>query len=163
MMHSAYLSDIFDIKSFKTLIEIAKKELKHVDFDAIVVTGNSGTIFGGALAVAMDKELILVRKTSDKAHSTKLIEGKDDCKKYVFVDDHVDTGDTVRRVFDGIKQTKKLNDNGQGFGRPANFHNMKFMGIYSYRDCHYWTGEMSRGFTGAKTCLKALNHLKHGE
>lgn len=70
-------------------------------FDYIAVTGMSGVMVGAPIAVQIDKPIVLVRKDSDKSHSSRAISG-DARGKYLFVDDFISTGATVRRLIDAL-------------------------------------------------------------
>lgn len=52
-MHSPYLGMILDHAKLQVAVETAVRELAahSVQFDAIAVTGNSGTIFGGGAVI----------------------------------------------------------------------------------------------------------------
>jgi adenine/guanine phosphoribosyltransferase-like PRPP-binding protein len=119
MAHSQYLQILFDKEKFSEAIRRAMDDLTGIAFDAIAVTGNSGAIFGGALAVAMNKSLFLVRKPDDNTHSGYRIEGPDEANSYVFVDDCVSTGATLLRVHAAMLKECP---------------NVKFLGTYTYRD-----------------------------
>ena len=103
-LHTTYLGRLFDLEEFQLSVRKAEATLENVDFDAIAVTGNSGTIFGGALSFAMNKNLILVRKAEDNCHSSLSVEGAFNCTKYIFVDDIMMSGDTFNRVYRIIKR-----------------------------------------------------------
>jgi phosphoribosylpyrophosphate synthetase len=98
MINTQYLFELFDPTSFNRAIEIAAKHLEKIQFEAIAVTGNSGTIFGGALAFWMEKKLILVRKESDTTHSFCRVEGDCTINSWIFIDDRIVTGTTFNRV-----------------------------------------------------------------
>lgn len=110
MAVSNYLSLVLEPKLLKDLLTTCAKELKGIEFNIIAVTGNSGTIFGGALAAKLDKPLLLVRKPSDHAHSKQRIESHTILGEftYIFVDDLAETGDTVKRVKQEIKKEYPL-------------------------------------------------------
>jgi len=85
----------------RTLLAIQKS---RVDFDAIAVRGVSGLLVGPAVAVALNKHLIVVRKTHDTAmngssHSYNQVEGccKKNCR-YIIIDDFISTGETIGKV-----------------------------------------------------------------
>lgn len=86
---SGYLSTLFTPKLFKERLDQAVAVLTPINdkFDAIAITGSSGTIFGGALSLALNKPLILVRKPETSCHSESLVEGDTNVKTYIFVDD----------------------------------------------------------------------------
>lgn len=97
-IQSDYLNTIFSPKKFAKKIEIATKKLADKDFDSIAVTGNSGTLFGGALAYVLNKKLILVRKKNDNCHSYMEVEMNNESSKYIFLDDFVCEYSTYKRV-----------------------------------------------------------------
>jgi len=97
-IHAGYLEDLYVPSKLKRHVNLAAKRLKKIKFDTIAVTGNSGTIFGGALSIAMKKPLMLVRKDSDDTHSMCRVEGPRKIGRFVFVDDVVASGVTLRRV-----------------------------------------------------------------
>jgi adenine/guanine phosphoribosyltransferase-like PRPP-binding protein len=71
-------------------------------YDTLAFAGISGAIIAPPLALKMGKELIAVRKASDKCHSSYRVEGYDDVNNYIIVDDFIDTGATVRRIQEQI-------------------------------------------------------------
>ncbi len=117
MIHSEYLSKLFDMDSFAGVIRAATSRLQDREFDAIAVTGNSGAIVGGALALALHKGLILVRKPDDHSHARRLVEGDDTYETYIFVDDMVCSGETRGRVRRAIGEA---------------FPDMMYIGTYEY-------------------------------
>lgn len=85
------------------LLDQAADRLQDVDFDTIVATGLSGTIFAGLLAQRLGKHLIIVRKADDAStHSSNRIEGILG-KRWLFVDDLISSGNTLRHV---VKQVE---------------------------------------------------------
>lgn len=116
-IHTNYLTSILDLYVFRKNITKAKKALKAVNFDAFAVSGNSGTIMGGALALALKKKLILVRKPSDNSHSSYTVEGDDSVTSFMFLDDQISTGATRTRVVAAMK---------------AWLPTVKFVGTYLY-------------------------------
>jgi orotate phosphoribosyltransferase len=126
-IQSDYLQVLFDPATFKKRLFEAKKLLKNVEFDTMVITGNSGTIFGGALSVILKKPIVLVRKdkSEESTHSYMTVEGTVDIGKYIVVDDFFCTGATLNRIFSKLKY----------------FNNISFQGCYSYMGVH---GESSK-------------------
>ena len=63
----------------------------HTDkFDAIAVCGASGMLIGSVVADKLGKNIILVRKKSDKNHSAYKVEGPKD-GRYLVLDDLIET------------------------------------------------------------------------
>lgn len=86
------------------VIDTAKKRLADVEFDTLVGTGFSGGVVIPALALAMDKKFVLIRKETDDSHHGK---GKilgELGARWVFVDDFVSSGRTRKRVIEKIAQ-----------------------------------------------------------
>ncbi len=97
------------------------KKLSAIDFDTIVYSGHSGSLVSVPVAISMGKELTLIRKAYDRSHSVSMIEGV--CpKKFVIVDDCIQTGDTIRRI---LKKVDKLS---VGKRYPH------FKGVYLYNE-----------------------------
>ena len=84
-----------------------KKELK---FDAIAFCGSSGCAVAFTLAAKYKIPLIYVRKTYEKCHSRSKVECNNknvQVKKYLIVDDFVDTGGTVDYIVSTITKYAK--------------------------------------------------------
>jgi adenine/guanine phosphoribosyltransferase-like PRPP-binding protein len=90
-----YLSEI--LKKPGEFARNAAERLHGVDFDVVVVSGTSGLLIGPSLAAALGKRLAIVRKSSDNSHSYHVVEGWIG-GRWLFVDDLIDSGSTVRRV-----------------------------------------------------------------
>lgn len=122
-MHTSYLMKVLDNENLAKAIKVAVRKLKRIQFDAIAVIGNSGTLFGGALALKLKKPIFLVRKRGDGSHALTetpafKVEGPIDRKSYVFVDDMVCSGTT--RSFVVEMMTK-------------HFPEVRQVGTYQYR------------------------------
>lgn len=108
-IYNSYHDLLFSPTSLKKVVdrisaEIVKLQNKH-NFDAIVVTGISGTGMAFPVSYITGIPVVVVRKTTRNTHG-KLIEGPNiSVKKYIILDDFVVTGDSVKRV---KKQMDKL-------------------------------------------------------
>lgn len=108
IVESLYLKPLYSFESRARIVEKFGELVQDVAFDAIVVSGTSGLILGGLLAQQYKKNLIVVRKNGHTTHTSRLIEGAfvpDETNRCVFVDDFVDSGATVERVFRAIKDS----------------------------------------------------------
>lgn len=83
-------------------VESCKETLEHreVEFDTIAFAGMSGALFAPFLAVAMNKELLLVRKVGDTTHSLDTCEYafRSTISRILIVDDFVCSGATILRI-----------------------------------------------------------------
>lgn len=92
---------LFDLPE---VIKEAKKQLADVDFDTMVGTGFSGAVVIPALALAMGKSFVLIRKEADDSHhgQGKLLGQLG--KRWIFVDDFISSGRTRKRVIEKIAE-----------------------------------------------------------
>ena len=88
----------------KTILETLTPKLK--EFDSIVVSGYSMALIGSIVAHELKKNIVLVRKDGDNAHSDYVTEGllKQRC---VFIDDLVATAATFQYVYTQLKKSKR--------------------------------------------------------
>jgi len=93
---------VFDLAD---VIEQARTDLKDVGFDTVVGTGFSGGIVIPALALAMEKKFVLIRKEGDDSHhgGGRLVGELG--QRWLFVDDFVATGRTRTRVIEKISDS----------------------------------------------------------
>lgn len=73
--------------------------MAHTGADSVVVTGKSGISMAFAALMLIDFPILTVRKDGESSHGSQ-IEGttNHEFRKYLILDDLVDTGETVRRV-----------------------------------------------------------------
>lgn len=89
------------------VIKQAQEDLKNVDFDTVVGTGFSGAVVVPALALAMGKKFVLVRKENDDSHHGKGRLLGELGERWIFVDDFVASGDTRARVIKKIAESPR--------------------------------------------------------
>lgn len=109
------------------VIETAQDRLKDVDFDTMVGTGFSGGVVIPALALAMGKKFVLIRKETDDSHHGRGQLLGQLGSRWIFVDDFVSSGRTRERVINKITNA-------------AEEHSAvtEMVGQYMYR---HWNGE----------------------
>jgi orotate phosphoribosyltransferase len=101
-LRTYYMDDaVFDLNK---VIKTAKERLADVDFDTLVGTGFSGGIVIPALALAMGKKFVLIRKETDDSHHGKGRLLGELGQKWIFVDDFVSSGRTRQRVIDKVEE-----------------------------------------------------------
>lgn len=86
------------------VIETAKERLAGVEFDTLVGTGFSGGVVIPALALAMGKNFVLIRKETDDSHHGKGKLVGQLGERWIFVDDFVSSGRTRKRVIEKIEE-----------------------------------------------------------
>lgn len=103
-----------DPKNYKRTItravnQFSSRVMEKYEFDAIAFTGSSGCAIAFPLALKYELPLMYVRKEKEKSHGGEIEINKGIIlKRYVFVDDFIATGATVRRVKDSIDRLAKL-------------------------------------------------------
>jgi orotate phosphoribosyltransferase len=95
-----YLEKVYS-KQFLKLVPRAVKKLQSImrkhPFDAIAFTGSSGAALAYPLSYFLKIPLIHVRKGASHYGGGK-IEGTISSKRYVIIDDFIETGASIRRV-----------------------------------------------------------------
>lgn len=114
--HAGYLTALFDRKTQNSVVKNIKLLIKEKDlkFDGFVVTGISGVSMGAIMSRLLNKKLMVVRKDEDDDnHSWYNIENYTNGGKYIFLDDLIASGNTLKRVKECIQKehTKKLKYN----------------------------------------------------
>lgn len=88
----------------RTLVQSAEKALQGIQYDTLVGTGLSGAVAVPLLAYTLRKNFVLVRKPDDNTnHSYRSVEGTLG-NRWVFVDDFISTGKTLKRVMETVKE-----------------------------------------------------------
>ena len=96
-IESPYLTEVLGTKLTTFVTMTTKRIIKSkVKFDAIAFRGMSGAIIACPVASIFKKPLIIVRKSIKNCHSSRQVEGFIDAKKYIIVDDFIETGKTIR-------------------------------------------------------------------
>lgn len=107
------------------LVETMRYALSGVKYDTIVGTGLSGTIFAARVAPGLRKKFAIVRKPDDNStHSGSRIEGHIG-KRFVFADDFVSGGTTMKRVLKMMKE---------------HYPDCQFVGVYQYEYDRFMDG-----------------------
>lgn len=103
-----YMDDA--VMDLSGVIETARKELAGVEFDTVVGTGFSGSIVVPALALAMGKKFLLIRKDGDDSHHGAGRPVGQLGLNWIFVDDFISTGKTRRRVIEKVADSLDWNE-----------------------------------------------------
>lgn len=90
----------------RELAKTAKRILADVDYDTMIGTGLSGALVVPELARALKKHWAIVRKPGESVHAFTLVVGEVG-KRWLFVDDFIASGATMRRVQDAVADEAK--------------------------------------------------------
>ena len=104
---ASYSGYILDSRTLSQIVtEITRKLSRRRDqFDVIAVRGMSGSIVGGAVAVRLQKNLLIVRKKGESPNTLRTVEGDYSAKKYIIIDDMICTGDTINIIRNEIRDS----------------------------------------------------------
>lgn len=102
---AGYLREFINPEGLKGRIQAVVDALTpELDkFDSIAFTGMSGALIGPPVALALGKEVIMVRKKGHGSHSSYKVEGNYGSKRYIMVDDGRSTGGTEEHVIMSIR------------------------------------------------------------
>jgi adenine/guanine phosphoribosyltransferase-like PRPP-binding protein len=121
--NSSYLSSAF--LSTDLLVKRAETVLAGVEYDTMIGIGLSGGLVVPTLARLLNKEFALIRKDGDSSHRERTVEGTIG-ERWIFVDDFVSSGETLRKVKLKMEEVAKGNSYGwTGFTTT-------FVGTYQY-------------------------------
>lgn len=122
-----YNASLFDSKQRKKTVDDSMQSLMDmrdagIDFYALAVTGVSGML-GAVVADKIGLELIVVRPKNSTAHDPRRATGVFRKGGYVFYDDLLDSGSTLRHVVNSINNEAALAkrdpfSDGQDFETP---------------------------------------------
>lgn len=106
--------------------------------NVVVVSGNSGVSMGYAVLAmcqGLDMQLVLVRKANDGSHGS-MIEGPRglEIQRYIFLDDLIDSGATVRRVNNAVLQQheKQMGWGHEYIAGPASYQGPEMVAAVMY-------------------------------
>lgn len=107
-IQTSYLDKVYRVSKFTKTIDRATKALKAFHkknpFDAIAFTGTSGAALAYPLSYKLGIPLICIRKSVADNHSGMRLEGCVSAKRYIIVDDCIESGSTVRKIQKFVKK-----------------------------------------------------------
>lgn len=107
---SQYLLPTLDVESLQKVVKLVVRVLREKvgldNFDAIVYSGMSGAGVATAVAVAVGKSLLMVRKVGVDCHSGLIVEGATRAERVVIIDDCIASGATLVRVVRAIEDSR---------------------------------------------------------
>jgi adenine/guanine phosphoribosyltransferase-like PRPP-binding protein len=106
---SAHIKTYLDGENLRQITEnVIETVAKFANgFEAIAFRGVSGSLVAPAVAMALGKNLIVVRKSIKDSHADYLVEGHTKAQKYIIIDDIISSGKTIKAIRNNIKT--KLN------------------------------------------------------
>lgn len=104
-MHSYYLSNVFNRGERLEKIDLAVAVMGKTKFKdcAVVASGLSGSLMAVAIADKLSRPMAIVRKEIENNHGMP-VEASETIKKYLIVDDQIDTGKTIGFIIETMKK-----------------------------------------------------------
>ena len=111
IIRTTYMGQVYNPVEFEETVNksiaTADKLKEQFGFDTIAFSGMSGAAMAYILAHWMDMPLLCVRRKEDGSHRrsllpNQLLEGNFGVRKYLIVDDFIDTGSTVNYIIESI-------------------------------------------------------------
>lgn len=128
------------------LLEDAREVLEDIEFDTLVATGLSGTVVAPILAHELGVNFFIVRKPDDlSTHSYKRAVGHIG-RRWVFLDDFIDTGRTLTRVRKQVaevvaNEAEWAYDEAQNTMVELPTWTTGFVGVYEYQRTQFLPAE----------------------
>jgi hypoxanthine phosphoribosyltransferase len=94
----------------ETIVKVRELKEKYPEIEALAACGHSGLMLVGAVSYALNMPQIAVRKSADTEHDCYLADGWMGCRGYLVVDDLINSGDTIRRIRNHIRDTSEYFD-----------------------------------------------------
>lgn len=94
------------IRISKQMIELKKKK----PFCGIVFRGHSGAALAYPLSARLKVPLICVRKLGEISHGRKIEGSSVPIRRYIIIDDFIDTGKTINQLIEAIDRENRCND-----------------------------------------------------
>lgn len=98
------MAKFLDVAELPTYIAYAVQALRRKRFDSLAFRGMSGAIIAAPVAIALGKNLIMVRKPEETTHSDFPVEGNQSSKKYIIIDDFVSSGHTCKAIIEAVHE-----------------------------------------------------------
>ena len=97
-------SDRHELADLRDVVNatIAGLQPHLTEFNSIAVRGVSGIVVGAPVALALGKPLVVIRKPTENAHTSRHANTGQIGARYVFLDDFVASGKTRKAVADAI-------------------------------------------------------------
>jgi len=138
---SDYLDSILDRRSANFVINEVVQYIKdsRVEFDSIAFCGMSGALIAPIVGFLLNKPILMVRK-EDKSHSSHKVEGYEDTRRYIIIDDFICSGDTIRNIVTQINCNSK--HSGHTKAKPVAIFLYHTMDNRSFMDIEMNDGEI---------------------
>jgi len=108
VIQTHYLSSVYEPEEFQKTVKNSLKRIRQFmrtkdgQFDAIAFTGTSGAAMAYIIAHKLNVGLICIRKDKSSHYKGK-VEGVRNAKKYIIIDDFIDSGNTIGSILDSVK------------------------------------------------------------
>lgn len=115
---TAYLDSIYQspLKYKRLINKIADQMIalkKKKSFGAIAFRGSSGAALAYPLSAQTNIPLICVRKPNEQSHGFRIEGSQRNIKKYIIIDDFMESGKTIRAILNEIDKTNDWTEEGR--------------------------------------------------
>lgn len=105
-----HLQDFIDPPKAKQVVEASVRLLRQLEEDGLTFTtiafrGISGALIAPMIAAELGKSLMAVRKDHPTGHGSNAVEGDQNAKQYIIVDDFIATGKTIREIIQAVSSS----------------------------------------------------------
>lgn len=125
----SYLDKVYDPKGYPRLVERVIKRVeklrKKLKFDTIAFRGSSGAAMAFPVACRLRLKLAHVHKTKSHAYRQGDVEGTDEARRFLIIDDFVESGSTLKKIV-------------QSMDRAYGLKNALCVGVLLYNECSEW-------------------------
>lgn len=151
-----YLKPALRLEDRRECVDSIVKELQDIQnrdgkINFIAVIGVSGLLIGPIISYLTNIPLVVVRSNDNKSHSARTVEYDSSInsfrtKKYVIIDDLVDSGATLERIGAEIDES---------------FPKAKCLGILFYSRLFWMTDEKIRNTVKAVKSIRFFHNVPH--
>lgn len=135
---ASHLGDIFMCPNeYGQLVDRIADQLealrKKQSFTGMVFRGQSGAALAYPLSARLRIPIICVRKKDEKTHGFNVEGPQANVRRYIIIDDFIETGETIKALIDAIDDENKWN-------KPSKHNQARCSGIVLYDEkYHNWS------------------------
>lgn len=171
-VQTSYMNSVFDPRQRRKIVKMLRhgetyseyvygegyKDVVYppLEFDTIVGRGMSGALIIPEIARVLKCGWLIIRKSGDKSHSTKVGEGNLG-KRWIFMDDLIESGETFNQCAQGIDKIVREYNRGSS---PNYQFKTEFAGIVLYNGMRTFTPKQADDMWGTTLWTSPFNVAK---